>query len=84
MSALALCKATAVTVGASLESRDGLNFLSGKIERSASAQEGAEVSVQLMPGLHVIGFSAEGQTLKAGQHVMAAVDESAVVIAIPG
>ena len=84
MSALALCKATAVTVGQSLATRTGLNLLIGKVERSASAQEGAEVSVQLMPGLHVIGFPAKGQTPKAGHKVMAAVDESAVVIAIPG
>jgi molybdate transport system regulatory protein len=87
MSALALCKATAVSVGTTFAHRPGLNLIKGEISRTATSGDGGaggEVSVQLLPGLQLIGFSAAGQRPKAKQKVVAAFDESAVVIAVPG
>jgi len=51
---------------------------------TTSDTAGAETSIALMPGLNLIGFSAEKEGLVEGQKVMAAVDASAIVIAIPG
>ena len=84
MSALALCKATAVTVASEIEAREGLNLLQGHVLSNAQAAPGSEVSVQLMANLHLIGFYQGKQDLKHLQGVTAAVDESAVVIAIAG
>ncbi len=84
MSALALCKATAVTIGTVLQGSDSLNLIGGKVLNTTSDTAGAETSIALMPGLNLIGFSAEKEGLVEGQKVMAAVDASAVVIAIPG
>lgn len=82
MSALALCKATAVTVAAAIEAREGLNLLQGHVLSNAHAAPGGEVSVQLMANLQLIGFCQGTQDLQPQQTVTAAVDESAVVIAI--
>ena len=84
MSALALCKATAVTVAAKIEAREGLNLIQGQVLSNAPTAPGSEVSVQLMTNLHLIGFYQGPQDLLPQQAVTAAVDESAVVIAIAG
>ena len=84
MSALALCKATAVTVALDIEARKGLNLLQGHVLSNAQAAPGSEVSVQLMANLHLIGFYQGKEELQPQQTVTAAVDESAVVIAIAG
>ena len=84
MSALALCKATAVTVAAAIEAREGLNLLQGHVLSNAQAAPGSEVSVQLIANLHLIGFYQGKEELQPQQAVTAAVDESAVVIAIAG
>jgi molybdate transport system regulatory protein len=84
MTALALCKATAVTVATHIESRDGLNLLQGEVLSNDLVTPGAEVAVQLMPNLHLIGFFQGEHALRHPQTVTAAVDESAVVIAIAG
>ena len=84
MSALALCKATAVTVAAKIEAREGLNLIQGQVLSNAPTAPGSEVSVQLMTNLHLIGFYQGPQDLQPQQAVTAAVDESAVVIAIAG
>lgn len=86
LSALALCKATAVNVCPSVdvETREGVNLLTGDVSAVSASVKGGEISVQLMPGLQLIGFAATAQRLKIGQQVMAAIDESAVVIAMAG
>lgn len=84
MSALALCKATAVTVAPEIERREGLNLLQGQVISAAPFAPGSEVSVQLMANLHLIGFYQGKEELQPQQSVSAAVDESAVVIAIAG
>ncbi len=84
MSALALCKATAVAVGTELKASENVNLINGEVLRASSSLTDGETSVQLMPGLQMIGFSVGGQGLSVRQKVVAAVHESAVVIAIPG
>ncbi len=79
---IALCKATAVTVADVLAPRPGVNLLHGTVGRISAAQHGSEVSLQLLPGLHLVGFTPAGVALQPGQPAMAAVDESAVVIAV--
>ena len=84
MSALALCKATAVTVAPEIEGREGINLLQGHVHSAAPTAPGSEVSVQIMANLQLIGFYQGKQPLSPHQAVTAAVDESAVVIAIAG
>jgi molybdate transport system regulatory protein len=79
MSALALCKATAVRIGTALAPVAGQNLLHGTVLTAAAA--GAETSLALSPQLQLIGFAAA--PLAEGQLAQAVVDEAAVVIAIP-
>lgn len=84
MSALALCKATAVHIGIGLHGAESLNLIDGEVSSAPSSLDSGETSIALMPGLQLTGFALAGQSLSAGQSVVAAVDESALVIAIPG
>ncbi len=84
MSALALCKATAVTVGPDLKAREGLNLLQGPLLSNGVTAPHSEVAVELMANLQLIGFYQGAQVLAPRQAVSAAVDEAAVVIAIAG
>ena len=84
MQALALCKATAVRIGVGLQGPESLNRIRGEVLSIAPSPAGGEISMQLMPGLQLIGFSAVEQEISAGQVVTAAVDESALAIAIAG
>lgn len=77
---LAMCKATAVKMAASLATSDERNVLSGEIIRASRSPNGGEVSMRLASGIQLVGFAEPGQRLKAGQQSMAAVDESSVVI----
>jgi len=81
---LALFKATAVVVAAELAPRAGCNLLPGRVARASRAAGGGEVSLALRPGLHLVGFAAAGHGLRAHQAAMAQVEESGVVIAVPG
>jgi molybdate transport system regulatory protein len=45
--------------------------------------QGGEISLQLDAGLSLVGFAATGHRLKAGRPAVAAVGESAVVLALP-
>jgi molybdate transport system regulatory protein len=80
--ALALCKATAVIVARTAKPRDGLNVLRGTVARAMTSAEDREVSLQLMPGRQLVGFTVGGLKLERGQAAVAAVEESAVVIAV--
>ena len=82
MAALALCKATAVSISATSEVRQGINVLDGEISRLSPDGQGGDVTVQLMTGLQLTGFPAQGVAFALHQAVKASLDESAVVIAI--
>ena len=84
MAALALCKATAVSISAAAPAQPDLNVLDGEISRLPPGGQGGDVAVQLMPGLQLTGFPAQGQTFTLHQAVKASLDASAVVIAIAG
>ncbi len=84
MGVLALFKATAVTVMPCCTAREGLNLLDGEIVQITSEDDGGEVAVQLMQGVHLIGFPADRNGFAMHQSVVASLDEAAVVIAIAG
>jgi len=84
MRVLALCKATAVAVAPKIVVAGHVNLFEGKVIRGAGVKEAGEVSVQIGPGLHLIGFSEADSGLKRNQPAMAAVEESAVVIGLLG
>lgn len=79
---LALFKATAVTVAAQLPARDASNHLCGLATRGPRG--GGEVGLRLADGLQVVGFAGADHGLRAGQPAQAWLDESAVVLALPG
>lgn len=79
--ALALCKATAVHVARTIAPAEGVNVLQGEVVRAMTSADDREVSLVLAPGRQLVGFAAPALRLKPGQRVMAAVEESAVVIA---
>ena len=85
---LALCKATAVSVAARVAAAEGRNLLAGQVLRAArataSGSSGGEVMLRLAGGISLVGFAHAGHGLKAGQPAMAGIEESGVVLAIPG
>ena len=85
---LALCKATAVSVllrpAADAGGLSGRQALTGQAVRISRSKSGDEVSLELEPGLQLVGFAVPGLHLKKGDAVVASVDESAVVIALAG
>jgi molybdate transport system regulatory protein len=81
---LALFKATAVTVAPTIVGMGGVNVLQGKVVRRGSAAAGVEVSLQITPGLGLVGFADAQTPLKLRQVAMAAVEPNAVVIGLAG
>ena len=81
---LALCKATAVKVGAGGMPAEGSNVLHGRATRVSRAAGGGEVALELAGGLQLVGFSGAGSGLKVGSPVVAFIEESAVVVAVAG
>jgi molybdate transport system regulatory protein len=79
---LALCKATAVTIGAQGSTPEGVQSLKGRAVRISRGADGDEISLQLDGGLQLVGFAAPGSGLKTKDLVEAIIDESAVVIAL--
>ena len=82
MHALALCKASAVTVRAQADGLAGHNQLWGALLGETDAEPGTEVSVRLAPGLQIVGFAGDGTVLVPGQSVVALVDPASVVIGL--
>ena len=79
---LVLCKATAVTVCSEAPLRtSGTNVLHGVVTRAARSA-GGEVALQLQGGQSLVGFYAGPTRTPKGTAVWAAVDASAVVIAL--
>jgi molybdate transport system regulatory protein len=84
MSALALCKATAVAVGSEPPPPDTVNQLHGEILGTAACAPGDELALRLAPNVQFVGFNSGPQTIQPHRQVIATVNESAVVIAIAG
>ncbi|MES2530805.1 MAG: TOBE domain-containing protein [Pseudomonadota bacterium] len=85
MTAIALCKATAVRVERVVSTDMSVdNRLTGTVAAAARGESGDELAVALGDGLQVVGFAASGTGLRTRQRVVAIVDESAVVVALPG
>ena len=87
-----LCKATALRVErrhskaafATLPQAPGVCRLSAKAVRVVRGESGDEVSVQLVAGLHMVGFAMPGSGLRAGSLVDLVLEENAVVLALAG
>jgi len=79
---LAMFKATAVTVAPAIVALGGVNLLHGKVVRRGSGEAGVEVSLQITPGLGLVGFADAQTPLKLRQAAMAAVEPNAVVIGL--
>jgi molybdate transport system regulatory protein len=85
MTAIALCKATAVRVErADAARRRRGNQLTGTVAKVARGESGDEIVMALAGGLQLVGFAASDSSLRTRQRVTAVVDESAVVVALPG
>jgi molybdate transport system regulatory protein len=89
MTVIALCKATAVRVArvasrASTGGRTTGNRLAGSVASALRGEGGDEIAVALEGGLQLVGFAPAGSGLRVRQRATATVDESAVVVALPG
>lgn len=93
LTALALCKATAVRItpmaaqdtSASPPRTNVLEGVVARVARAKAAGEGDELAVTLTGcGLELVGFAPAGVALRRRQRVQAEVDASSVVIALPG
>ena len=82
MQALALCKASAVTVCAQADGLGEHNQLWGTLMGNSDAEPGTEVSARLTPGLQIVGFAGDGAVLRPGQTIVAWVDVASLVIAL--
>lgn len=86
-SVLALCKATAVAVSAATAGSTRASEsqrMKGVALRISRGTTGDEVSLQLDAGLQLVGFGKAGSAIKTKAAVVAAIDESALVIALAG
>lgn len=84
---LALCKATAVRVQPlepDAHGGAGVNLLAGRVLRASRGVQRDELCVTLAGGMQLVGFAARPNRLRAGSHAGAALDESAVVLALAG
>ena len=80
----AMFKATAVTVAPTIVALGGVNLLHGTVVRRGSGAAGVEVSLQLSPGLGLVGFADVDSPIKRRQKAMAAIEHHAVVIGVAG
>lgn len=84
LAVIALCKATAVRIGASFPTEEGRNQFSGSVARMSRASESADVTLELDAGLNLVGFADAASGLNTGSAAVAEVDEAAIVISVPG
>lgn len=82
MAVLALCKATAVSVAERWRSRPGVNRLHGEVKRASESEDDREVSLRLASGTQLVGFTPAAVKLRVGQPAVAAVEDSAIAIAL--
>ena len=86
---IVLCKATAVRIDRAdavvpSEISSGGNRLTGSVTRVLRNESGDEISVALEGGLQLFGFAPGGVGLRVRSRAAATVDESAIVVALPG
>ena len=84
-SLLALCKATAVRIepaAAATADAAGDNRLPGRVLRVARGSAHDELMLTLDDGQQLVGFAARPNRLRAGSRAQAAIDDSAVVLAL--
>ena len=84
LAVIALCKATAVRIGASFAIGEGRNQFSGRVARMSRASGSAEVTLEMDSGLNLVGFADAASGLKTGSAAVAEVDEAAIVMSVPG
>lgn len=77
---LALCKAAAVTLAPQIAPREGLNLFAGTVARRSAAT--LEASLTLTCGQQLVGYFAPEAGLRNARPALAALDESAVVLAL--
>lgn len=84
MPVLAMCKATAVLVGAGAISgaQVSSNTWPGKATRVTQGAMGDEVAVAMEGGVQWVGFAPAGSGLRAGRKVWVHMPESALVLAL--
>jgi molybdopterin-binding protein len=73
-----------VTVAPTIVGAGEVNLLRGKVVRRGTGAAGLEVSLQLTPGLVLVGFADAESPLKLRQNAMAALEPNAVVIGLAG
>ena len=85
MTAIALCKATAVKVErVDVERRPRGNRLTGTVAKVARGEGGDEIVIALPGELQLVGFAPTRSGLRTRQRVTAVVDEASVVVALSG
>ena len=84
LAVVAMCKATAVRISDKTESSDlsKANQLQGTVTRITKGDREDEVTIEVLPGLQLVGFAPSGKQLGTGDRIQASVDESAVVVAL--
>ncbi len=81
--ALALCKATAVTIAPTIVAMGQINVLKGHLSQRPGAKSDSQVCLNIAAGLQIAGFAQTDVHLKNRQPAMAAIAESALVIGLP-
>ncbi len=84
MTVIAMCKATAVRIAPTIVAIGEINLLSGTVTRRLGVKRDGQISMALAGSLQLAGFAEPNVDLKLRQQAQAAIDESAVVIALPG
>lgn len=85
LSVIAMFKAMAVKVSDNdpTAKMTSTNSLQGTVTRVSRGSSGDEITLELQPGLQVVGFATSEKRFDIGDRVYATVDESAVVVALP-
>ena len=84
MAVLAMCKATAVRVFGEVDAADlsVANQFQGTVTRVSEGEKEDEITIELFPGLQLVGFAPALMHIRSGMQIHASVDESAVVVAM--
>ena len=83
---LALCKATAVHMAASIDTTAAIttyaNVFVGTVSRASDNAQDNEVALQLDTNINLVGFCDSSAKLQVGQTAMASIEASGIVIAL--
>ena len=84
MAVPAMCKATAVKVFEEANSSElsVANQCQGTVTRVSKGDREDEITIELLPGLQLVGFALSEKKIETGDQINASVDESAVVVAL--